>query len=59
MNQEVTLEVQNIIENTIVTETLNESIASQVSIQGGVIKFGNCLDSEINFDQNIACDISN
>ena len=53
VNQEVTLEVQNIIENTIVTETLNESIASQVSIQGGVIKFGNCLDSEINFDQNI------
>ena len=36
VNQEVTLAVQNIISNSIVTETINNALAEQVSIQEGV-----------------------
>ena len=58
VNQEVTLEIQNIIDNTIVTETLNEAIAEQVSIQGGEMVFGNCLDSEVSLSQNITAELA-
>lgn len=57
VNQNIQMEIQNIVDNTIVTETLNEAIAEQVSIQGGDLLFGNCLDSDIDFTQNITADI--
>ena len=56
VNQEVTLAVQNIIENTIVTENINAAVAEQVSIQDGVYTIDgyDCtLGGEINYNQNI------
>jgi hypothetical protein len=57
LQQEVNMEIENIVENTIVTETLNESVAEQVTIQSGIIRFGNCKDSDIKYDQNVTAQI--
>ena len=34
VNQDVTLAIENVIENTITTENMNRAVADQVSIQG-------------------------
>jgi hypothetical protein len=53
VNQEVLMEIENIVENTITTENLNEAIAEQVTIQGQTLQFGNCKDSDIVLGQDI------
>src|SRR6056300_1754404 len=58
VNQEVTLEIQNIVENTIVTETLNEAIAAQVSIQNNEVEFRDCKDSDLDFSQNVTAKVA-
>ena len=57
ISQDITMEIQNIVKNTIVTKTLNEAIAEQVSIQGGIIRFGECLDSDISYTQNVTAQL--
>lgn len=61
VNQEVTLEIKNIIENTITTENINSAIAEQVSIQQGdlIIDGYDCRESgEINFTQDVTAQIA-
>ena len=41
VNQEVTLAIENVIENSITTENMNRAIADQVSIQGGKLHIQN------------------
>src|SRR5210317_2252925 len=58
VNQEVTMEIQPLVENTIVTETLNEAIAEQVSIQNNEVTFRDCKDSDLDFSQNVTAKIT-
>ncbi len=60
VNQEVTLAVQNIISNSIVTETINKALAEQVSIQEGVYTIDgyDCtIAGEINYTQDITAQV--
>ena len=60
VNQEVTLAVQNIIENTIVTENINAAVAEQVSINDGVYTIDgyDCtISGEINYTQDITAQV--
>ena len=60
VNQEVTLAVQNIISNSIVTETINNALAEQVSIQEGVYTIDgyDCtIAGEINYTQDITAQV--
>jgi len=60
VNQEVTLAVQNVIENSIVTENINEAVAEQVTIQDGVYTIDgyDCtLGGEINYSQDITAQV--
>jgi len=61
VNQEVSLEIKNIIENTITTENINSAIAEQVSIQQGdlIIDGYDCRESgEINFTQDVTAQVA-
>jgi len=60
VNQEVTLAVQNIIDNTIVTENINAAVAEQVSINDGVYTIDgyDCtISGEINYTQDITAQV--
>ena len=58
VNQEVTMEIQNIVDNTIVTETMNEAIAEQVAIQNNRVVFRDCKDSDLDFSQNVTAKVA-
>jgi hypothetical protein len=61
VNQEVTLAIENVIENTITTENINKAIADQVSIQDGelLIDGYDCREGgDINWSQNIVAKLS-
>ncbi|ABY27838.1 hypothetical protein OtV5_054 [Ostreococcus tauri virus OtV5] len=56
VNQNVTMEIENIIENKITTENINKAVAEQVSIQNGklVIDGYDCREGgDISWDQDI------
>ncbi len=56
VNQEVTMEIQNIIENTITTVNENESVSESVVVQGGELIIGemDCREGGgIDFSQDI------
>ena len=60
VNQNVILAVQNVIENSIVTENINEAVAEQVTIQDGVYTIDgyDCtLGGEINYSQDITAQV--
>src|SRR6056300_674226 len=57
-SSELTLEIQNIVENTIVTETINEAIAEQVAIQNNRVVFRDCKDSDLDFSQNVTAKVA-
>ena len=60
VNQDVTLEIQNIIDNSVVTENINSAIAEQVSIQDKLIVIDgyDCTEGgEINFEQDITAQL--
>jgi hypothetical protein len=60
VSQEVTLEIQNIIENSVITENINEAIAEQVSIQDKLITIDgmDCREGGgINFEQDITAQV--
>ena len=60
VSQELTLAIENIIENTIVTENINDAIAEQVSINDGVYTIDgyDCtVAGEINFTQDITAQV--
>ena len=61
VNQEVTLAIENVIENSITTENMNRAIADQVSIQDGKlhIQSVDCREGgEINWNQDIVAQLS-
>ena len=61
INQEVTLEIQNIVDNTVIIENINEAIAEQVSIQDKLITIDgyDCTQGgEINFEQDITAQVA-
>ena len=61
VNQDVTLAIENVIENSITTENMNRAIADQVSIQEGKLHIQNadCREGgEINWDQDIVAQLS-
>jgi len=61
VNQEVTLAIENVIENTITTENMNRAIADQVSIQGGelIVDGYDCREGgDINWNQDIVAQLS-
>ena len=61
VNQEVTLEIQNIVNNTVIIENINEAIAEQVSIQDKLITIDgyDCTQGgEINFEQDITAQVA-
>lgn len=61
VNQEVTMAMENVIENTITTENLNRAVAEQVSIQNGklVIDGYDCREGgDISWDQNITAKLA-
>ena len=56
VNQDVTMAIENIIENKITTENLNKAVAEQVSIQNGklVIDGYDCREGgDISWDQDV------
>src|SRR6056300_541 len=56
VNQDVTLAIENIIENKITTENINKAVAEQVSIQNGklVIDGYDCTEGgDISWDQDV------
>jgi len=60
VNQELILEVQNIIENSVITENINNAIAEQVTIQEGVYTIDgyDCtLGGDINYSQDITAQV--
>ena len=60
VNQDVTLEIQNIINNSVVTENINSAIAEQVSIQDKTYTIDgyDCTEGgEINFEQDITAQL--
>ena len=58
VQQQLELDIQNIVENTLVTETLNEAIAEQVNIQNNEIEFRDCKDSTLDFSQDVIAQVS-
>ena len=61
VNQDVTMAMETVIENTITTENLNRAIAEQVSVQNGklVIDGYDCREGgDISWDQNITAKLS-
>lgn len=61
INQEVTMAMENVIENTITTENINKSVAEQVSIQNGklVIDGYDCREGgDISWDQDITAKLA-
>ena len=61
VNQEVTMAMENVVENTITTENINKAVADQVSIQNGklVIDGYDCREGgDISWDQNIVAKLS-
>lgn len=60
MNQEITLAIENIVTNTIVTENINSAVAEQVSINDGVYTVRNvdCTQGgSINYTQDITAQV--
>ena len=60
VNQSLTLAVENIIENSIITENINDAVAEQVTIQDGVYTIDgyDCtLGGEINYSQDITAQV--
>ena len=60
VNQDVTLEIQNIIDNSVVTENINSAISEQVSIQDKLITIDgmDCREGGgINFEQDITAQV--
>jgi len=60
VNQEVKLEVQNIIDNSVIIENINEAIAEQLSIQDKLIIIDgyDCREGgSINFEQDITAQL--
>jgi len=60
VNQEVNLEIQNIIDNSVVIENINEAIAEQMSIQDKLITIDgyDCTEGgSINFEQDITAQL--
>ena len=60
VNQEITLAIENIIENTIVRENINDTLAEQVSINDGVYTIDgyDCtISGEINYTQDITAQV--
>ena len=60
VSQEITLAIQNIISNSIVTENINDAIAEQVSINDGVYTIDgyDCtVAGEINYTQDITAQV--
>jgi hypothetical protein len=61
VNQEVTLAIENVIENTITTENINKAVADQVSIQDGklVVDGYDCREGgDISWSQDIVARLS-
>ena len=61
VNQEVTLEIENIIKNTVILKNINEAIAEQVSIQDKLITIDgmDCREGGgINFEQDIVAQVA-
>jgi len=58
VQQQLELDIQNIVENTLVTETLNEAIAEQVNIQNNEVIFRDCKDSTLDFTQDVVAQVS-
>jgi len=60
VNQNVTLEIQNIIDNSVVTENINNAISEQVSVQDKLIVIDgyDCREGgQINFEQDITAQV--
>jgi hypothetical protein len=60
VSQELKLEIQNIIDNSVITENINEAIAEQVSIQDKLITIDgmDCREGgSINFEQDITAQV--
>ena len=60
VNQDVTLAIENVIENKITTENLNKAVAEQVSIQNGklVIDGYDCSEGgDISWDQDVTAKV--
>lgn len=60
VNQSLTLAVENIISNSIITENINNAVAEQVTIQDGVYTIDgyDCtLGGEINYSQDITAQV--
>ena len=60
VNQEVKLEIQNIIDNSVVIENINDAIAEQMSIQDKLITIDgyDCTEGgSINFEQDITAQL--
>lgn len=58
VQQDLELNIQNIVENTLVTETINEAIAEQVNIQSQEIVFRDCKDSTLDFTQDVVAQVA-
>ena len=58
VQQDLELQIENIVENTLVTETLNEAIAEQVNIQNNEIIFRDCKDSTLDFSQDVVAQVA-
>ena len=58
VKQDLNLQIQNIVDNTLVTDTLNEAIAEQVSIQNNEIEFRDCKDSTLDFSQDVIAQVA-
>jgi len=60
VNQDVTLEIQNIVDNSVVIENINNAVAEQVSIQDQIITVRNIDCTEgggLNFSQDIIAQV--
>lgn len=56
MNQEVNMAVENVIQNTFETNTMNTIISTMVNIQDGDLKIENC-NGKLDFSQNIVASL--
>ena len=60
VNQDVTLEIKNIVDNSVVIENINKAVAEQVSIQDQIITVRNIDCTEgggLNFSQDIIAQV--
>jgi hypothetical protein len=53
MEQEVNMAIEDVIDTTFETNSLNESITKAVNVQKGTITFGNCIKADVDISQNI------